>query len=238
MESDDVVKMSAEPKKPFMLFRIWQWLVVCFMGLITTIIASEWSKLNLPGTSQHLYWVALFTVAIVTLFHIPPLFFRLMKWLKVFAYLVLIVGLSIGGEFLGQVHSAYERTPEGRKEAVARMANEQREVAAIRKREEGQAMIDELAAVTQKLDDINKKIEGCFSWGHRLPALETQVQESLHNPDSFEQVETVSVVPDENGYNIVMQFRAENGFGAKRIGTAKARLIADDCGLNGVIIEN
>ena len=144
----------------------------------------------------------------------------------------------MAGTFLGQVRMAYERTPDGRKEAIARQPDESREAAALKEREVDKAKMDELREATQKLSDLNDKIEGCFSWGQRLPALETQVQESLHNPDSFEQVETVSVVPDENGYNIVMQFRAENGFGAKRIGTAKARLIADDCGLDGVIIEN
>ena len=238
MENDDVVTMWPERKKPFFLFRLWQWLVAVCYGLLAVVVAWNWAKLSLPGAPEHLYWPTLALLSTLTLIHIPHIFFRLPGSLKTVAYLGLIAGFVMAGTFAGQVQTAYERTPQGQKEAVAREIEEKENAAATRQSEVDKAKMDELEEATQKLSDLNDKIEGCFSWGHRLPALETQVQESLHNPDSFEQVETVSVLPDEKGYNIVMQFRAENGFGAIRIGTAKARLIADDCGLDGVIIEN
>ena len=53
MENDDVVTMSPERKKPFFLFRLWQWLIAGIYGLLVAFVASEWTKLSLPGAPEN-----------------------------------------------------------------------------------------------------------------------------------------------------------------------------------------
>lgn len=78
------------------------------------------------------------------------------------------------------------------------------------------------------MDEIEGKLESCRGFlSDAVPDLVDQVKQSLHNPDSFEHVETtfLPVV----GRNTSMEFRAENGFGAIRKGSISATLDPETC---------
>jgi hypothetical protein len=138
------------------------------------------------------------------------------------------------GTAVAQMEAAWERTPQGAKQAAERAKQRAIEAAAQAERDETARQFAELEKVTQELKDYQRKAEACFSFGHRLPALEETVKTSLHNPDAFQHVETILTVPDESRNNVAMTFRAENGFGAIRTATVHAQLIADDCTIQNI----
>lgn len=64
------------------------------------------------------------------------------------------------------------------------------------------------------------------------PALVSGLKETLRDPKSFEHVETrVGAKDAEGNHLVIMQFRAENGFGGMNLGYASAEMRNGTCEL-------
>lgn len=228
-------------RKPNIVLRVIQWIVAGFFGLLALALTMEIRKLGIPDAPVILFWSAMAVAIGLAVAHSPAVFFRLPGKAKVAPYLALLVWFVVFGTYAMQMQSAYERTPEGAREAAARKeqaaqdlvrdAQEAREAGEKARAEESLA---EAAEVQKQLEQLTEKLEGCFSWGHQLSDLSEQVKGSLHNPKSFEHVSTELIVPDADRNNVVMTFRAENGFGAIRTAQVRAQLFAEDCTIGKV----
>lgn len=179
--------------------------------------------------------------AAVLLLWFPAIFWRLplkARWFAFGGLLVAWVAVSIAEN---AVRAAYWNTPLGKRDAAAyakASADFEEGVpltAETQGRDGAEEALAEAAATQKEVQEYARKLESCFTFfGHRLPQLEKLVKEGLHNPNAFEHVETVTIVPDENRNNVSMRFRGENGFGAIRLGTVRAQLIADGCEVQNV----
>ena len=149
--------------------------------------------------------------------------------------------LAAVGSVTGQLHNAYSKTPEGAKEAAAdavnarkaaiEVANAERSAAARAKRAEAEKAANDAKVVVEVNE---KRLKNCFStFGNEIPALSRQVRDSLNNPRSFEHVKTeIGDVPLE--FNVYMQYRAQNGFGAIITTSVWAKINPDDCSVTDV----
>jgi hypothetical protein len=119
----DVVPSSAR-KRPFILFRLWQWLVAAVFALTAVALLAKLDKLALPGAPNALFWIALAVTLIVAVLHTVPVFFRLPPIGILAAYGLTLPAFMLSGTALEKLQSAYERTPEGAKAKEARLASE------------------------------------------------------------------------------------------------------------------
>lgn len=236
MDDSPISTASVTRKKPFFLFSLIQWIMTALLALDVLLMLADVKKLGLPGAPVPLYCITIAAIALVTLLHSPPVFFRLPIRSRIFAYLGLIGAMALFSVYVGQMEPIWYRTPEGAKEAAAKAkeaaetaAREKAEAQAVAQREKDAQIFAEAEETGRQLEEMRKRLESCFSWGHQLPALTEAVEKSLHNPDSFEHVETILIVPDENRNNVVMKFRGQNGFGGIRTAIVKAQLVADGC---------
>ncbi len=82
-------------------------------------------------------------------------------------------------------------------------------------------------------EDAGARILGtqCLSaWDGSHPTMVSAVKQRLRDPSSFEHVETRTSPMDVEGKHVlIMQFRAENGFGGKNVGFAKGILDGRTC---------
>ncbi len=211
-----------------------------FMCLIPFL---DLHKLGTPGAPLELFAACAAAAILLAFCHFPTFFFRLPRLAQIFAY----VGLfgfypALTNNYVDEMRVAYERTPDGQIEARLRLADEEKSAklnqATARlqaEKAENDRKLAEMWKTQHELEEYAKKVEGCFTtFGHRLPALEEQVKNRLNNPDSFQHVETISIVPDADRNNISMIFRAENPYGAIMTATVHAQLIADDCEIQSV----
>jgi len=224
-------------KEPFILFVVVQWSLSALLIIVVSFALNEARKLGAPGAPVAFYSISLLSMVLVAMLLSPPIFFRLPDIGRVIAYAGMVASLVALGLSIEQIQPFWERTPEGKKEAAefaarekARAAISARQAKETAERKQWQRKLAELENSQRQLEEIQARLEACFSWGHELPDLTNAVKESLHNPDSFEHVETVLIVPDNDRNNVVMEFRAENGFGAIRTAHVKAQLVADDQG--------
>lgn len=214
-----------------------QWLTFCAMLIFTTVAVSPLKYLNVPGAPKEWIFASVATGILILILHTPHVFWRLPSNGRWGAYAAIIGACVIVEGAFGEAKIAYRHTPEGAMEAAAEArdgaarAVEERRLAALQEEQNKTAQALAEAAETQKkVEEYAAKIEACFTtFGHRLPALEKSVKDNLHNPDAFEHVETVAIVPDAESNNVAMTFRAENGFGAVRTAIVRAQVVADGC---------
>ena len=177
-------------------------------------------------------------IAAVTIF--PPMFFRLPRALQYGAYIALGTAVFLGIFYFAEAQSAYEATPQGRKEAAEaadweatqqRMAEDEQ----ARKTEEAEEL-----AVKANAERIHGQLSRCFSFfGSNIPALADRVKASLENPHSFEHVSTEILDTTADGHNVSMTFRAENGFGALRTARVQATVDPSSCTVTDIgSVEN
>lgn len=214
----------------------WQmllrWIVVTLilLGFMLPLIAQAW-KLAVEGAPLILYCTTVAAVALLALLHAPQIFYRLPKPAVAGVYIGLLVGLMLTGYTLERLDLAFEKTPAGAVQAAERVAREKAE--AVEREVEAQRQSD--LRQIEKTQEAVDKLESCFTmFGHRLPDLEEHLRDTLHNPSSFEHIETISIVPDAEGNTVVMRFRAENGFGALRTAYVKARVVPDTCEIQSI----
>jgi hypothetical protein len=98
--------------------------------------------------------------------------------------------------------------------------------------------VDEVKADLRYLSDAQRKVHGCINWRGQVPALVRQVRDSLHNPRSFEHVHTEMRIkgdhPPLGVPVVVMEYRAQNGFGAIRTDAVTAMIVPSDCSVDSV----
>lgn len=94
---------------------------------------------------------------------------------------------------------------------------------------EQKKMMEEIAAEKAR----QEKIQSLFSaWDGSLTTLKTLVKNNLHNPKSFEHVETRYADKGDH-LIVVMQYRGENAFGAIRLASVTAKVDAT----TGTVLE-
>lgn len=197
---------------------------------------SDLRKRDVPGVPVVELYGMIALAGLVALVHLPPVFRRLPRKAKWGAFAAIFAMMVPFGIYLGHMAVAYERTPEGAKEAAERaklhadLAKADAEQAA--RDAETRKLADAEAAV-EKGKEIQAGLKSCFSWGHDISTFTQEVKDSLHNPASFEHVKTELMEPDYEGKNVQMTFRAENGFGAIRTGHVSAHL-AEDCSVSDI----
>lgn len=215
--------------------RILQWIVFAVLALFALAVCTELRKVSVPGAPVTLLYGTIAAVVLLAISHLPPVLGRLPRKTRWVPYGAIIAVFILFGIYLQAMEPAWERTPQGAKEAAEFAANRERDAKEQRERDETAKVLADAQAVTKQLKDLQAKLEGCFTrFGHRLPAFEDPVKASLHNPAAFQHVETILIVPDDQRNNVEMRFRAENGFGAIRTATVRAQLIADDCTVQNI----
>lgn len=233
MNSENATSPQLERKKPFILFRAWQWVAVLALSVLLLPLASNYEMLKAPDAPLVQFWVAILAGALVLISLAPPVFFRLSKRGKSAAYGGLLVVFFIIVSAFGSLQSSYDKTPEGAKLAAIRKTEEAKEAAkeaeravAVQRRKNVERALDELK-------DTYRKLDACFSWGKQIPALTNAVKGKLNNPNSFEHVETFLIEPESDGRNVAMTFRAQNGFGGVITSQVAAELTTD-CEISNV----
>ncbi|KTE39797.1 MULTISPECIES: hypothetical protein [unclassified Sphingopyxis] len=210
---------------------------VMFMAVLLLGISNiiHFKYRGLDGFPEALFWSLLGLSAVLSASHFPAVFFRSPRKWQVGVYVAIIPFLVLMGTVGSQSVAAFHRTPEGKAEMAKQEAAD---ALAAKEAEERAATKRVLAEAEQTRADLatyEEKLEGCFSsWDHRIGDLEDELKGSLHNPDAFQHIETLAIVTDSAGNNVAMRFRAENGFGALRAATVKARINVNDCSVVSV----
>lgn len=236
MEDQTVIPAApSDTKKPFIMFRIWQWTAVVIFALFIVMLVNDLAKLSLPDAPVVRYWATLIVWLALAGLNSPPAFFRLPRKSKWAVYGAILPAIILFGSTMGGIQRVYEKTAQGANEAAERAQHDQAKAEAEAKQREARATLQKFADSQQQMQEMADKLESCFTtFGHRLPTLEDQVRNSLHNPHAFEHVETFAIMPDPEGYDVVMEFRAENGFGAVRTARVKAKVVPGSCEINAI----
>lgn len=233
---------EAQQTKPTILRRGWgllQWVISIFALLLAAIAALATKGLAAPGAPATGFYISLGVFAVFAVSLCPPVFFRLPKFGKVGSYIGLLVAFFVFASFNLEVTNAYERTPEGAKWAAEQAEEEKRraEQDAVERAQQAQAdakaaqdqvVIEGAKQALADLKELTEKLERCKNWGE-IPAFTKQVEEGMHNPDSFEHVSTEFIVPTDQGQNAVMKFRGTNGFGGVVTNQVLAKIDPDTC---------
>lgn len=236
---NELSSTASKPEKGWMARLVdgWQTIFALFSALFVLVPLSILDKLEAPGAPVALF-AAMFAVSVlVPVAHWPSNFARFPKGWRGVPYVASLGSILLMGATVSAVDAAWEKTPQGAAQAAERKAVEaeaaraaKTEAEAEARRQRDGAALREAEALKEQVEEIADKLESCFStFGHRLPALEKSVKDGLHNPDAFEHVETLAIVPDAGRNNVAMKFRAENGFGAIRLGVVKASVDPDSC---------
>lgn len=161
-------------------------------------------------------------------------------WVKIPKNRIKFILSGVFGAFLTALIShalfmiEFEKTPNGilwleqqkeleRKEKEKELERKEKKLEKIRKQE-----ADELVAKFEKSSSgYRDTIESCINWRGQVPSLVRVVRENLHNPKSFEHVETTFTGNSSNPV-FRMVYRAENGYGALRTDEVRA-IISYDC---------
>jgi hypothetical protein len=150
MTDEIVVPSEGARKKPFILFRIAQWLVAALLGLFALAMLVDLSKLAIPGAPIALFWSALAVFSLAAIILSPPLFFRLPVKAKVGAYVGGLAAFVLLGVYGQQMRTAYEHTPTGAAEAKARAETEAALAKADAIAREAQTRVDAINAELSK----------------------------------------------------------------------------------------
>lgn len=228
------------------------WFTFALIAIFFAFIASFAFKFAAAGLDIAAFLAAIAGAAVVVILLFPLVFFRLPTKAKVASYVLVLPALFALTGTSSALDEAHKRTSQGMREAKAeaqaaalqedrdRKAAEQARRDAEQARQ-AKARQDEENAVRDNLQYIaaaQEKVQGCINWRGQVPSLVRHVRESLHNPRSFEHVHSEMRLQGDNPLTgfpvIVMEYRAENGFGAIRTATVTAKIVPDDCTVHSV----
>ena len=218
--------------------QIIQWVVFIVATTLALISLAGISYIGVPGVSAPLVYTAIAIAVSTAVIHIPTIMRRLPEGSR-WPYVALLCSPIFTIFVVGNAAATWDRTPAGTEQAAqrARQAAKDDRTRAweVAERENAARLLEAADTAQADLEDLNNRLERCFTTvGHRLPALESLVKSSLHNPSAYEHIETIVTVPDNMRNNVVMRFRAENGFGAIRVGQVRAQLLADSCSVQNI----
>lgn len=223
----------------YILSRIGQWIVFLFLSFVALGALLGAFDMRAEGVGVTAYLVAIAALALGAAFLIPLVFFRLPMKARLASYAAALPLLVTVFVVAGSAQEAYELTPKGAQEAKAaaeadavRQARErEKEELAQQQREKEsaeQASKAQAEARSRAIAEAHRKVEQCINRRGQIPGLVERVQSELHNPRSFEHVRT-TVDTTQDQPRVMMIFRAENGFGALRLGAVKAVVTPDGC---------
>jgi hypothetical protein len=124
---------------------------------------------------------------------------------------------------------------EERKEELRQERRKENEQQALEQRqeEERQALEQEakLASAAAEKDMERRKGFHCLSgWDGSHSGFKRQVKSMMRNPSSFEHISTrVTPVNNTGDHTVIMQYRAENGFGGMSVGSAVGEFTNSNC---------
>lgn len=205
--------------------------------LIAALVAfTEREALGAPGAPVTGYYASVAFLAMVGALLVPPVFFQLRRITKVGAYIGIMFALGWWGTMLGQSQDAYERTPQGADQAQERRAerakkveNDRIEAEADLLERETEQRSERIQAADEASERMAENLADCRSFfGDDISELSDMIEDRLHNPSSFEHVETRVVTTAPDG-NVDVDFRAENRFGATRTYRVRADVNPDTC---------
>lgn len=177
------------------VFRFVRWIVFVLLLLLALIAMIPVEYRGAPGFPETLFWISLACCIALALAHLPPLFSRMVRPVKVSACVVIVPISILSLAMIGQAVEAYHQTPEGKVEKAKQDAADAVAAKDADERAETQRVLAQAEQTRADLGEYEKKLEGCFSTiGHRLKNLETEERSSLHNPDAFQHDETFAIV--------------------------------------------
>ncbi|WP_461344658.1 hypothetical protein [Brevundimonas sp. GN22] len=178
------------------------------------------------NVSIHLVIISIFTLLCVFLF---PFVWKMFSKKN---HNLIISGIL--GTFLASlishslVMNEFIKTPDGvewgaRKKELEKIESDKK-LEKIRKVEAENRLND----IKENSHNIKADLKNCINWRGQVPSLVSRIRNDLHNPRSFEHVNTVF---NENLAKpvFIMTYRAENGYGAIRTSQVKAFISYDDC---------
>lgn len=208
--------------------RVAQWIMFAFLALIVAANVSRLFAMSDAGVSTTPFLIALAVFAAVTIVLIPPLFFRLPKRGKIAGYLALVPAFIALIATFTVMDNAYLQTPEGEAVAADEAAAEAREGQIAQIEQDRQSTEETFKRIEEDRAEMHRGVERCINWRGQIPSLVAATKEALHNPRSFEHVKTEIVTVGATPA-VVMEYRAENGFGAIRASSVNAFISPDDC---------
>jgi hypothetical protein len=220
---------------------IAQWAVALFLALIAITSASIAFNKRAVGLDTTAHFIAIAALAIVSVLLSPPAFFRLPNKARLASY-ALVIPAVVGLLWtFSVVNDAYMRTPQGAQEAkeeaaaaASRMQSKRLKEEQARREEEQRADSAAAEELARDVAAAPQEVAACINWRGQIPALTRRVKDSLHNPHSFEHVHTEMGTNPQGVPGVVMQYRAENGFGALRTEAVSALIEPDDCSVLAV----
>ncbi len=117
---DDKVAISGgTPQRiPPMLLRVLQWSMFAIAALLALTTLIPLQKIGVPGVNPTYVYATVIFCTVIAIIHLPYAFWRIPKGLRVGAYAALIGSFVATVATSTIVREAYERTPEGAKEAA------------------------------------------------------------------------------------------------------------------------
>ena len=193
------------------------WGAVGFMALLGLVIFMARSRdLMRAGMDPVILWFFGGLLLVTAVIFTPPVFSRAARLTRMAGF----VGLVAAIIFSSVLQSKWQETPEGGAELQREVA--QTQIQAIR-RMDAERELAEAAKLQVQLDSMvadQRALRRCGG------AFSAAVKSALHNPRSFEHVNTEFGTGSRNAS---LTFRAENGFGAIRTATVEALLDPNTC---------
>ena len=213
--------------------RLAQWAVFGALVIIVPPMIFTAFEANAAGISPAALLIAVAAFSAIAVVLIPPLFFRLPQRAQIAGYVALVPAFIAVVATHSVTDTAYLKTPAGKAAAEAAAAAETFQRQLVAEKERRLASEKLFVEHEQNVAEMHRSVEVCINWRGQVPSLVKVVKEALHNPKSFEHVETqiksVGQTPA-----VTMQYRAENGFGAIRAATVDAFIATDDCSVIAV----
>lgn len=217
-----------------MMIHALQWLVAMAVAACCVMFAMMAVMFQSKGADASHLFIAAGFAAIVAIALSPPVLFRLPGKARLAVYALIIPAVVANAWASMKVNEAYVRSPAGILEAkndaaaeASRLQNERNEEALRANLEFAENYRNDIAA-------SKDKIAACINWRGQVPALTEYIKTRLHNPRSFEHVQTRAIDLGEK-VKIVMEYRGENGFGATRAESVVATISPGDCSVVEVV---
>ena len=105
-----------------------QWLIFICMACWVLGLTGNIPELYAPDAPRTYFYSCIGGVALVALLHLPAIFHRLPRSLRLVAYLAILPLIGVSGDCTKRIEAAYRRTPAGIKEA-AQQAQAERQAA-------------------------------------------------------------------------------------------------------------
>lgn len=210
-----------------------QWLVSLAIVACSVMFAMVALMFQSKGADASQLFIASAFAVVVAIALSPPVLFRFPAKARLAIYALIIPAVVANTWTSMKVNEAYERSPAGVLEAKNDAAAEASRLQAERNEEAIRANLEFAEKYRNDIAASNQKIQECINWRGQVPDLVEHVKNGLHNPSAFEHVKTGTITLDDRT-QVVMEYRGENGFGAIRTQSVRAKISPGDCSVTEV----